>query len=78
MTMSHAVLAGLALIAGAIALHSSGWTQTAPDHGAYTVTSGVVGNRTLVAFRLNTATGAISYCDGETAASPPRCSPWTR
>ena len=78
MTTAHAILAGFALIAAAIAFNGAAHTQTPTDPAPYAITSAVVGNRTLVAFRLNTATGAVSYCDGETAASAPRCSTWTR
>lgn len=78
MNMAQAVFGGLALIAGAIALHDVAQTQAAADPPGYAVSSAVVGNRTLVAFRINTATGAVSYCDGETATSAPRCSAWTR
>jgi hypothetical protein len=57
MTMSHAVLAGLALIAGAIYVHGSARTVAAPT-GPFVL--GVTANGG--AWRMDTATGVVSVC----------------
>lgn len=78
MNTPQAILAGFALVAGAIALHGVANTQTSAEPSTgFAVTSAAVG-RALVAFRVNRATGAVSLCDGEGSASLPRCTAWVR
>jgi hypothetical protein len=78
MTSAHAILAGFALVAAAIAFHGVGNTQASTEGpGTFEVTSSTVG-RALVVMRLNRITGAVSLCDGEGSASIPRCTAWVR
>ncbi len=84
MTIQQAVLAGFAMIAAAILIiGSSSAPQAQAQAHQFLFTSDSVSsphneNKAFVAWRMNAATGAVSYCVLGNIATGPTCSAWSK
>jgi hypothetical protein len=88
MKTSHALFAGLALIAGAIwianpAIVGAQEDQPIAQHGPYQLMTSFQGNPDVssrqVVFRIDSRSGAVSACAWNMSAKDaPTSSPWTR
>jgi hypothetical protein len=86
MTIQQAVLAGFAMMAAAILIigsSSAPQAQAQAQAHQFLFTSNSVSsphneNKTFVAWRMNSATGAVSYCVLGNIATGPTCSAWSK
>jgi hypothetical protein len=82
MTIPQAVLAGFAMIAASMLIIGGSSAPRAQAH-QFLFTSNSVSsphneNKTFVAWRMNAATGSVSYCVVGNIATGPTCSPWSK